>query len=72
MFTCDSRLISLLKDSNKKCQKKKTIIYFIMELKVKDYILDGFFKVNNENGIEEYSPVMNPDEFKECQKHIIE
>ena len=38
-----------------------------------EYVLDGFFKVSNETGkISEYSPIMNPDEFKEMFNNKIE
>lgn len=38
-----------------------------------EYVLDGFFKVSSQDGkISEYSPVMDPAEFKEAMKNEIE
>lgn len=35
-------------------------------------VLDGFFKVSKSDGkISEYSPVMNPEEFKTAMKHVV-
>ena len=36
-----------------------------------DYVLDGFFKVSNDGVISEYSPVMDPEEFKEALQNEI-
>ena len=37
------------------------------------YVLDGFFKVNSDTGkITEYSPVMDPEEFKKALNNRIE
>lgn len=36
-----------------------------------EYVLDGFFKVSDDEGITEYSPVMDPAEFKEAMKNRI-
>lgn len=36
-----------------------------------EYVLDGFFKVSNTGVISEYSPVMNPEEFKEALQNEI-
>lgn len=36
-----------------------------------DYVLDGFFKVSNDGVMSEYSPVMDPEEFKEALKNEI-
>lgn len=36
-----------------------------------EYVLDGFFKVTDKEGITEYSPVMDPAEFKEAMKNRI-
>lgn len=37
-----------------------------------DYVLDGFFKVSSKTGgISEYSPVMDPEEFKEALRNKI-
>lgn len=39
----------------------------------KEYVLDGFFKVSSDAGkITEYSPVMDPEEFKQALKNRIE
>ena len=39
----------------------------------KEYVLDGFFKVSSDTGkISEYSPVMDPEEFKQALKNRIE
>lgn len=50
---------------------------FIFSIKPKSwaddqYVLDGFFKVDDANGITEYSPVMNPEEFKRALKSRVE
>lgn len=51
---------------------------YIFSLKPKtwkndEYVLDGFFKVSNRDGkIIEYSPVMDPEEFKTALKNRIE
>lgn len=51
---------------------------YIFSLKPKswkddDYVLDGLFKVSKTNGIiTEYSPVMNPEEFKNAMSNRIE
>ena len=37
-----------------------------------DYVLDGFFKVSSATGaVSEYSPVMNPEEFKKALQNEI-
>lgn len=36
-----------------------------------DYVLDGFFKVSSDGTMSEYSPVMDPEEFKEALKNEI-
>jgi hypothetical protein len=36
-----------------------------------EYVLDGFFKVSSTGVISEYSPVMNPEEFKEALQNEI-
>lgn len=36
-----------------------------------EYLLDGFFKVSNDGIMSEYSPVMDPEEFKESLKNEI-
>lgn len=36
-----------------------------------EYVLDGFFKVSNDGVISEYSPVMDPEEFKEALRNEI-
>lgn len=41
------------------------------EWKDEDYVLDGLFKVSNTGIISEYSPVMNPEEFKETLRNQI-
>lgn len=50
---------------------------YIFSLKPKswkddEYVLDGFFKVSNEGKLTEYSPVMDPAEFKEALRNVIE
>lgn len=37
----------------------------------KQTLLDPFFKVDSNGKVTEYSPVMNPKEFKEAFKHVI-
>ena len=44
---------------------------FSMKPKNTEGVLDGFFKVTNTAKLEEYSPVMNPQEFKEAMKNIV-
>lgn len=36
-----------------------------------DYVLDGFFKVSNTGELSEYSPVMDPEEFKTALQNEI-
>ena len=36
-----------------------------------DYVLDGFFKVSSKGVMSEYSPVMDPEEFKEALRNEI-
>lgn len=36
-----------------------------------EYVLDGFFKVSDAGVISEYSPVMDPEEFKEALQNEI-
>ena len=36
-----------------------------------DYVLDGFFKVSDTGELSEYSPVMDPEEFKEALQNEI-
>lgn len=36
-----------------------------------DYVLDGFFKVSDTGELSEYSPVMDPEEFKEALRNEI-
>jgi hypothetical protein len=36
-----------------------------------EYVLDGFFKVSSTGVISEYSPVMDPEEFKEALQNEI-
>lgn len=36
-----------------------------------EYVLDGFFKVSESGEISEYSPVMDPEEFKEALQNEI-
>jgi hypothetical protein len=35
-------------------------------------VLDGYFKVDSNEKISEYSPVKDPEEFKEARKNILE
>lgn len=50
---------------------KDGILFSIKPNKAKDYVLDAFFKVTNKGSLEEYSPVMNPSEFKEAMNNVI-
>ena len=36
-----------------------------------EYVLDGFFKVSDTGELSEYSPVMDPEEFKEALQNEI-
>lgn len=50
---------------------------YIFSLKPKNwgddrYVLDGFFKVDSSGKISEYSPVMDPKEFKTALQNRIE
>lgn len=68
------KILSKFKNSELLCsmQLKDGFLFSIKPKSTDDYVLDGFFKVTNAGAIEEYSPVMNPEEFKESFKHIIE
>lgn len=60
----DSEILSAMQIDN-------GYIFSIKPIKTDDYILDGFFKVANDGKIEEYSPVMNPKEFRDAMNNVI-
>ena len=67
------KILAKFKDSEILCamQLKDGFLFSIKPKKTNDYVLDGFFKVTNDGVIEEYSPVMNPEEFKFAMGHVI-
>lgn len=68
-----NKMLNKFKDSEILCvmKMKDGFLFSIKPKKTTDYVLDAFFKVNNYGKIEEYSPVMNPKEFKEAMKNIV-
>ena len=50
---------------------KNGFLFSIRPKNTKDYVLDAFFKVTHEGSIEEYSPVMNPKEFRNAMNNVI-
>ena len=68
-----NKILNRFKDSEILCvmELKDGLLFSIKPKKINDYVLDAFFKVNNHGEIKEYSPVMNPDEFKYAMKNIV-
>lgn len=75
--TCKRAILSKYSDS-KVVGSFKTSNGYIFSLKPKswgddEYVLDGMFKVSFDGkSISEYSPVMDPEEFKQALKNRIE
>lgn len=62
----DSEIVSIMKLRNG----------YLFSIKPKnwkdgDILLDPFFKVDNNGNLSEYSPVMDPEEFKEAMRNVI-
>lgn len=68
-----NRILTRFKTSNIICamRMKDGFLFSIKPKNAKDYVLDAFFKVDNNGNITDYSPVMNPEEFKEAMNNII-
>ena len=66
-------LLEKFKDSEILCAMtiKNGFLFSIKPKNAKDYVLDAFFKVTHEGSIEEYSPVMNPKEFRNAMNNVI-
>ena len=67
------KILDKHKDSEILCamRMKDGYLFSIKPKTIKDYILDGFYKVTDDGKIEEYAPVMNPEEFGEAMNHIV-
>lgn len=66
------RVLSSYKDSKCDAAYKLKDGYLVTisptNLKEGDYMLDNFFKVDSSGKVTEYSPVMDPEEFKSALK----
>jgi hypothetical protein len=66
-------ILNKFKDSEIMCAMfiPNGFLFSIKPKRTSDYVLDGFFTVDYSGSVKEYSPVMNPDEFKTAMKNII-